>query len=181
MDERFDPRKQLRENSFGSISGRITELVPFGMRREGMDTCMLMASVESKQQGINNFIITPNTYTVDFIELKAGMECTFWYRLDVPVPLIYPPQYHAVVAAENRDDRRVEVSRFNEMLINEAGNLQLNLDKKVPVRTANNQVYPGSPANHELVVVYDMTTRSIPAQTTPLKVVVLCENDRQQS
>lgn len=175
MDYRFNPRNPFQRNNFGSISGRITELVPFGMRSGGMDTCMLMATVESEEQNINNFIITPSTYVVDFMTLQVGMECTFWYRLDVPVPLIYPPQYNAVVVAENMDNRSVEVSRFNEMLVNETRTLQLNLGETVPIRTTNNQIYPGSPANHELVVVYDMTTRSIPAQTAPLEVVVLCE------
>lgn len=177
MDYRFNPRNTFQKKSFGSISGRITELVPFGMRTGGMDTCMLMATVESEEQSINNFIITPDTYVVDFETLKVGMEGTFWYRLDVPVPLIYPPQYNAVVAAENMDNRSIEVSRFNEMLVNETRTLQLNLGESVPIKTTNNQIYPGSPANHELVVVYDMATRSIPAQTTPLEVVVLCNRN----
>lgn len=177
MDNRMHFGNSFSRNRFGRISGRITELVPFGMRMGSTDTCMLMATVESEDQNINNFIITPDTYVVDFTVLSVGMDCSFWYRLDMPMPLIYPPRYHAVAAAEEEEGRNVEVCYFDEMLVNESRTLRLNLEKDVPVRTTNNQIYPGSPANHELVVVYDVTTRSIPAQTTPLTVVVLCERD----
>ena len=60
-------------------------------------------------------------------------------------------------------------------LVNEDQTLQLNMDGSVNVRTTNNQYFQGSPANHDLVVVYGSSTRSIPAQTTPELVVVLCE------
>ncbi len=60
------------------------------------------------------------------------------------------------------------------MMLNEAHTLQLNLDGSVEVRTTNNQLFQGSPAGHNLVVEYDSSTRSIPAQTTPKRIVVLC-------
>ena len=52
--------------------------------------------------------------------------------------------------------------------------LQLKLNKNVKILTTNNQIYFGNPANHDLVIIFSTTTRSIPAQTTPLKIVVLC-------
>ena len=69
----------------------------------------------------------------------------------------------------------VDVSYYNTALVNEDQTLQLNMDNTVNLRTTNNQYYQGSPANHNLVVVYDTSTRSIPAQTTPRQVVVLCD------
>ena len=47
------------------------------------------------------------------------------------------------------------------------------MDGSVEVRTTNNQYFQGNPAGHNLVVVYENSTRSIPAQTTPKRVVVL--------
>ena len=64
---------------------------------------------------------------------------------------------------------------YDGELVNENQTLQLNLDGRVDVRTANNQYFQGNPAGHNLVVIYDNSTRSIPAQTTPRKVVVLCD------
>ena len=85
------------------------------------------------------------------------------------MPLIYPPQYTAVVVAEDRNDRYVDVSYYNNSLTNEEQTLQLNLDGTVDVRTVNNQYFQASPADHNLVVIYSSSTRSIPAQTTPLQ------------
>jgi hypothetical protein len=70
----------------------------------------------------------------------------------------------------------VDVSFYNNMLLNEEQTLQLNLDGSVALRTTNNQYFQGNPANHNLVVIYTSSTRSIPAQTTPRQVVVLCES-----
>ena len=47
------------------------------------------------------------------------MMATFWYRNDAPMPLIYPPQYTAVVVAEERSDRNVDVSYYSNSLVNE--------------------------------------------------------------
>ena len=91
------------------------------------------------------------------------------------MPLIYPPQYNAVAAAQEKNGRMVCVGYFNTSLVNEEQTLQLNLDGSVDVRTTNNQYFQGSPANHRLVVTYDHSTRSIPAQTTPQQIVVLCD------
>lgn len=176
MDYRYNIKNNYRGNSFGSIGGKIVDIIPYGVRNTSTDTCMIMVSVEDENQEITNFIITPTSYVLDFVTLKVGMMCTFWYRLDAPAPLIYPPQFNAVVVALMQDNRSVEVSRFDNMLVNETRTLQLNLGNADNVFTTNNQLFQGSPANRELVVIYDRTTRSIPAQTTPMKVIVLCQN-----
>lgn len=49
-----------------------------------------------------NFLLTPATYVVEFETLSVGMRCTFWYDRNAPMPLIYPPQYNAVAAAQRR-------------------------------------------------------------------------------
>jgi len=69
------------------------------------------------------------------------------------------------------------VSFYNGSLVNEEQTLRLNMDGRVDVRTTNNQYFQGSPANHNLVVEYGITTRSIPAQTTPNRVTVLCDRN----
>lgn len=175
MDYRFNFRQPDQSNRFGAISGRIVELAPHGVRNGRPDSCMLLATVESEDGNIVNFMINSATYVVDFVTLSVGMMCTFWYRADAPMILIYPPQYTAVVVAQQNSNRSVDVSRYGPRLVNEDRTLQLNLGGRTRLRTTNNQVYQGNPANHDLVVVYDMATRSIPAQTTPLEVVVLCE------
>lgn len=158
---------------YAHITGTIVNLDPTRTGRR-VDGCTIFATLEDGDGNTVNFILTPSTYIVDNLTLSVGMLCTFWYRTDVPVPLIYPPQYRAVVGALRRNDRMIDVSFYNNSLVNEEQTLQLNLDGSVELRTANNQYFQANPAEHDLVVVYRTSTRSIPAQTTPEKIVVLC-------
>ncbi len=177
MDFNFNGRMPLRTNRFASVTGTIVEIVPMRIGTRRASGCMMFVTVEDADGNTVNFIVTPATYVVDFEPLSVGMPCTFWYATDAPMPLIYPPQYNAVVAAQEKNGRMVSVGYFNRGLVNETQTLQLNLDGAVELRTTNNQYYQGSPANHNLVVIYESATRSIPAQTTPKRVIVLCEQN----
>lgn len=160
--------------TFASVSGMIVDVVG-ELDVEGRpDSCNLYFSVEDDNGNITNFMVTGDTYVLDFETLSTGMRVTFWYRKDAPAVLIYPPRYTAVAAAKERNDRSVNVSHYDEQLINQEMNLQVNPADFVEVKTTNNQMYLGDLANHDLMVVYTTSTRSIPAQTTPSKVVVLC-------
>ena len=165
----------LRKKRFESVTGTIVDMVPtrIGNRRAG--GCMVFVTLEDLDGNTVNFMMTPATFVVDFETLSVGMNCTFWYAADAPVPLIYPPQYSAVAAAQVKNGRFVDVGYYNTFMVNEDQTLQLNMDASVVIRTTNNQYFQGSPANHNLVVVYSSSTRSIPAQTTPAKVYVLCD------
>lgn len=170
----FGGMNPYRRNNFGAVTGTIVDMVPTRMGNRRADGCMIFTTIEDMDGNTVNFIITPSTFVVDWETLSVGMRCTFWYRADAPVPLIYPPQYTAVVAAQEKNGRMIDVGYYNTSMINENQTLQLNVDGTVDIRTTNNQYFQGSPANHNLVVIYDTSTRSIPAQTTPSQVVVLC-------
>ena len=159
---------------FGQVRGTVVDIVPTRQGNRRLSGCILMVTVENEDGEIVNVILSPSTYVVDFETLSVGMNCTFWYLADAPMILIYPPQYNAAVAARNRNDRMVDVSRYGRELVNQEQTLQLKLDGSVDIRTTNNQYFQGSPAEHDLVVIYETSTRSIPAQTTPKRIVVLC-------
>ena len=175
MEFGFEGKMPFRRNRFGFVTGTIVELVPTKVGNRRADGCMLFTTVEDMDGNTVNFVVTPSTYVVDFETLSIGMPCTFWYSMDAPMPLIYPPQYNAVVAAVQKNGRMINVGYYDTSFVNEDQTLQLNMDKIVEVRTTNNQYFQGSPANHNLVVTYDNSTRRIPAQTTPLRIVVLCD------
>lgn len=174
MDYNLSGGMPLRRNHFASVTGTIVEMLPSGTGSRRADGCISFVTVEDTDGNTVNFVLTPAVYVVDFETLSVGMKCTFWYATDAPAPLIYPPQYNAVAAAQEKNGRMVNVSHYDSSLVNEEKTLQLNLNASTEVRTANNQYFQGSPANRNLVVVYGSSTRSIPAQTTPMKVVVLC-------
>ncbi len=162
-----------RTPHYGSVTGKIVEMLPHGGNGLSDNGCNWLFMVEEENGAITNFVVNTNTYVVDFETLDVGMNCTFWFPLNAPALLIYPPQYTAAVAAPVKDDRRVEVAYFDEELLNDKKNLRLNLEENQVVYTTNNQKFSGRPGGHDLVVEYTFTTRSIPAQTTPMKVVVL--------
>ncbi len=166
-----------QKGTYASVRGMIVEISSARTESHSSDSCILYFTVEDADGNIVTFMVTPQTYVLDWQTLKTGMECIFWYRTDAPAVLIYPPQYTAVVAAQARRDRNVDVSFYDAELVNEERTLQLKLDTSVELRTVGNQYFQGNPANHNLVVTYTTSTRSIPAQTTPGKVVVLCDEN----
>jgi len=163
-----------RRGRFASVIGTIVEETAESSRPNRADSCILYFSVEDESGNLFTVQMLPNTYVVDFEPLSVGSRCQFWYSLDTPMPLIYPPRYQAVAAAQIKQSRMVDVDFYNDSLVNSAYTLELNLDGSVEIRTANNQYFQGNPANHVLVVQYSSSTRSIPAQTTPEKIAVLC-------
>lgn len=165
---------------FASVQGMIVDVVPARAGNGRSESCILYFTVEDDNGNIVNFMVTPFTFVVDWEPLSVGMRGTFWYRTDAPTLLIYPPQYTAVVAAPVRPGRFIDVGYYDTALVNDTHTLQLRLDRSVRLRTINNQYFQGSPANHNLVVSYTTSTRSIPAQTTPQEIVVLCDEARQE-
>lgn len=168
----------LQRSPFIPVAGTVVDITPMRLGSGRAQECMFLATLEDLDGNTVNFLVTPFTYVVDFETLSVGMKVIFWYAADAPMPLIYPPQYNAVVAARERNGRMINVSFYDKSLVNQEQTLQLNLDGSVEVRTINNQYFQGSPANHNLVVEYGNSTRSIPAQTTPQKIVVLCGGNR---
>lgn len=163
-----------RRGRFAFVTGTIVEELPERTRGNSADGCILYFSVEDENGNMVTIQMLPDTYVVDFEPLSVGSKCQFWYNLDTPMPLIYPPRYQAVAAAQLKQGRMIDVDFYNDALVNSAFTLELNLDGSVQIRTANNQYFQGNPAGHVLVVQYSSSTRSIPAQTTPEKIAVLC-------
>ncbi|HWQ75786.1 MAG TPA: hypothetical protein VN441_10755, partial [Syntrophomonas sp.] len=54
------------------------------------------------------------------------------------------------------------------------GQLRLNLSPYTVIVLTNGQLFSRYPGNRDLIVIYGPSTRSIPAQTTPYRIIVLC-------
>ena len=171
MDYRFERKER---NQYLNFSGRIKSIEPVGYGSQQAYGCMMLMGVEADDNSFVNFMVTPATFVLNFERLSVGMNATFYYRADAPAPLIFPPQYNAVVVVPVQEGHMVYVGYFDEKLVNEDNTLQLNLSNEVQVLTTNNQVFLGNPSNHDLVASYFGSGRSMPAQTTPEKVIVLC-------
>lgn len=107
--------------------------------------------------------------------LEEGMSFTAYTSANKPMIMIYPPQYTPDVIVVQTDAMgMVEWTKFNADYLNAAGNLKLNLDKSVVIENvAGDTLKVDAIVDKDVLVFYGKTTRSIPAQTTPIKIIVL--------
>ncbi len=150
------------------ISGTVQNISSFG------DNCCEQQITIRRGSDINNFIISADTYVVGATRLRPGMYVTAFYDSSLPVPLIYPPRYQAVIIGRRNPRENIFAGYFDETLTAEDNALQLNIGRSTEVVTSNGQAFNCSPENQLLVVYYTETTRSIPPQTTPRRVIVVC-------
>ena len=139
----------------------------------GNDCCSQMISIRT-DNGIVNFVVSPETVIIDSRQLRAGLRVAAFYDSSLPVPLIFPPQYRAQIITVLGRNEQVMLNDFDRRLLAADGALQLNVAGNTVVQTINGQQFNCSPANRSLLVYYTMTTRSIPPQTTPRRIIVLC-------
>jgi len=161
--------------NFKSFRGVVTQIDDFPIGQNGeKEGCYKLMTVEDSTQGIVNFVVSPSTYFVNQEIVTPGDRVTGYYDGNAPVPLIYPPQYRALVVVKENNNQNVKVDFFNNQLVSSDGQLQLNVSAYTLVLLKNGQPFSKSLANRNLIVIYGPTTRSIPAQTTPYKIIVWC-------
>ena len=102
------------------------------------------------------------------------MNVTAFYDASLPVPLIFPPQYQAVIIGRKSPNETIYAGFFNNNLVSEDNSLKLNLSRSTEVLTSNGQRFNCNPGGQLLIVYYTTTTRSIPPQTTPRRIIVMC-------
>jgi hypothetical protein len=161
--------------NFYSFHGTVTMFSDFftGQNGEG-EGCYKLISVENGLGGLVNFVVSPTTYFVDHVMVAVGDRVTGYYDRDAPALLIYPPQYQALVMVKDSPYQNVKVDYFNSELESSDGRLRLNISPYTQILLINGQLFTRTPANRNLIVIYGPATKSIPAQTIPYRIIVLC-------
>lgn len=140
-------------------------------------------SLESSSGEPANIIVDKTTYVFNNEKITVGSEITAYYDANGIMILIYPPQYKAEVIVVENDSRNVKVDMFDEELVSADGSLKLmNISEVKDIVNEDGTAYEGDLKNKVLAAVYTISTRSIPAQTTPEKIVVLdkaADSDQQ--
>ncbi len=140
------------------------------------------------QNNTVNLMITDDTLVYDNLgnkkalsDLTDGSKITVFTGSYEPTPLILPVQYTANVIIINGDkEGNVNADTYladEEGSTNAANTLNIAAADDTKIVDKNEKEYKGDLDKNDLIVFYGASTKSIPAQTTPTKVVVLGENE----
>lgn len=132
------------------------------------------------------FILSENTYYADGVKIEKGLEITGYYESGKPMIMIYPPQYTIDIITPVYKEGFVKVDKFDSNLLSKDKQLKLNISEETEIVWENNtQIYWFAKptiedletvlGNRQMIVYYDFTTKSLPAQTTPSKIIVLSQ------
>lgn len=155
--------------SFHGTVTMITDLIG-----QSGESCNKLISVEDGMGTLVNFVVSPATYFVEHVVVAVGDRVTGYYDGNAPALLIYPPQYLALVMVKDSPYQNVKVDYFDSQLVSSDGGLRLNISPYTQSVLTNGQPFSKTPANRDLIVIYGPATKSIPAQTTPYRIIVLC-------
>ncbi len=161
--------------NFTGFSGTITMIEELVGDIKG---CNKMMTIDNGYGSIVRFVVSPTTYFVNHEEVAIGDIVTGYYDSNAPTILIYPPQYPALIMVKERINQNVKVAYFNNNLISSDKHLKLNISPDTKILLTNDQPFLGNPSNKNLIVIYGPTTKSIPAQTTPIKIIVWCDHNK---
>lgn len=164
-----------------SFTGIVKEL-------EDKNDGLIKVYLESKDGSPANFILSENTYYMNNLEIEVGSEITGYYESGKPMILIYPPQYSIDIVAPVLKDEFIKADKFDSDLLSKDKSLKLNISEDTEIVWENGTVMNWIKAptvselqialsNRKLIVLYDFTTKSIPAQTTPKKIIVISQQE----
>lgn len=166
VSEENEPRSR-----FMSYTGVIKEIYDY---HSGDGTKMV--AIEDENELPANIIISKDTYLINMDKLAVGESLTAFYDSQKPMVLIYPPQISAEVAIVGRIDLNIKVDLFDNELISADNFLKLNISEETEIVSKDESKFEGELYNRKLIVLYGVSTRSIPAQTNPTKIIVLDED-----
>lgn len=159
---------------FGTIYGTIknVELV----YRDHQDNCIQHYDISVMTQANEevHFILSGYTYFVDCFYYEVGMKVIGFYDTGMPMPLIYPPRYQIRVIALDLPGRYVKADFFDCFLVSYDNKLQLEITNNTYITNElEGAPYCQNISNKYLVVLYNNSTKSIPALTQPNVIIVL--------
>lgn len=155
----------------GSVTGKVIEIRDF-IPEEGSKFVSL---ADEEGQIVANVVVTEDTYILNDAEMVLGDRVTAYYDANKPMILIYPPQFRAEVLVVENEDENVKVDVFNDDLVSSDNMLKLNISDETKIVLEDGTDFEGKLTNRRLVVIYGVSTRSIPAQTVPDKIIVMFE------
>lgn len=182
---------QAKEGSVQLVNEEVKDATNF-MKTNGVITNIearkdtLMVTIENEAGIISvlqineKSLLVHSKTTENFSEnqLKIGMTVEAYFDKNKPMILIYPAQYtpELIVVNDEEQASSVKVNKFDTDFLSLDKELKLNISEDtVLVNQQGKKIDVADLKNKELVVFYTVTTRSIPAQTTPSKIIAMDE------
>ena len=118
---------------FSPIEGTVTSIAdfPFG---NSASVCTLLLTVQTIYGETYSVVIDPRTYVLNQAPIRQGDRIIAFYDLLAPMPLIYPPQYQAVVVVKPNRNQYAMLDTFDQNLRNSDNTLVLNLSGYTNIR-----------------------------------------------
>jgi hypothetical protein len=182
------------------VDEEVTEYIPsyivnqvtvINVSEEMIETTLDAENAED-QNNLINYILSTDTLVydvtgnkLDISAVQAGSLISVYTNSSAPAALVLPTEYQAdIIIVESTED---EAAGFtcadtfvmrDEMLTGMGNTLALNIaaegdESTVIVDTEDDNAIDIELENMDLLVFYENSTRSVPAQTTPTKIVVL--------
>ena len=170
--------QQQDVSNFMKVSGVISKVIKD-------DANLPKLIVEDKEKTTENHLnITDealifNSGTAEQLKkdsLKEGLLIDAYYDKHKPMLMIYPPRITPEIVIVNNVDKpgNVKVGLFDENLVSLDNELKLNIDDKTIILNEKGETIRADELNgKDLIVFYTVSTRSIPAQTIPTKIIAL--------
>ncbi|MEK5068946.1 stalk domain-containing protein [Sporosarcina sp. FSL K6-1508] len=144
----------------------------------------ILVTLENKDEMIMILRITDEsllfnsgtTKSIGKTDLKKGAVVEAYYDKNKPMILIYPAQVTPEIVVMKNDDvfGEVKIAKFDKDYLSLDGKLKLNLSEETVLLNQQGKVIKEKGLEgKELAVFYDATTRSLPPQTSPSKVIAL--------
>lgn len=117
-------------------------------------------------------------------DLKLGMSVSTVINKNAPMTMSLPPLCSSQTAfVIHSSKKNIEIAYFDENLTNEANSLKLNISEDTMIQNSRGEkrVFTAEDIkNQDAIVIYTNSTRSIPAQTVPEYVLILCGDEERE-
>lgn len=144
----------------------------------------LMVTVENEQELITIFRIQDKTLLFNSgttnemkaADLKKNMKVEAYYDKNKPMILIYPAQITPELFFVMNEEKpgSVKVGKFDDDFLSLDKELKLNIGEETTLLNEQGEkIALADLKDKELVVFYSITTKSLPPQTPPTKIIVL--------
>ncbi|KOP71168.1 copper amine oxidase N-terminal domain-containing protein [Cytobacillus solani] len=176
-----DDIQSVDSTDFMKFSGLITDV-----KKDKESLTLIVKNQENDSEmhfPLSDKVLLFNSDTAkafDKDELAKGFTITAYYDKNKPMTMIYPPRITPeLIVVNGKELGQVKVSKFDDQYVSLDNELKLNIaDETILLNKQGDEIKKEELQGKELIVFYDISTRSIPAQTTPKKIIVWDNRDK---